>query len=354
MMTHYQPVDYDIFIGIDVDKTSFAFTVRDHFNMTRSKKIPADPEHLSSYINNHFKDKAVLCAYEAGPTGFHLYDALEEKGQPCLVVSPTSIPKAANQKVKNNRIDSDKLSRYLKSGELKSIRVPQGAYRELRHLIKVRQLYARNQRSAKLRIKSLLLSVHLDSAVGDIEQNWSNNYVQRLRDLSCSEAVRQRLDMLLQDLSYARRQLVAATRILRTFCRNHPEIHAHLNHLQSIDGIGFIIAATVLGKIGDPRYLNNVRELAGFMGLTPREHSTGHVIQMGSITHLGDKPLRSLLIEAAWVAIRKNVSLRQFYHRIKQRHHPQIAAKKAIVAVARKLTCIIYAVLKEQRMFVAC
>ena len=75
--TTYSPRNYDIFIGIDVDKKSFAFTVRDHLNMKRSKKIPADSEQFCNYIQKNYNDQKVICAYEAGPTGFHLYDFLK-------------------------------------------------------------------------------------------------------------------------------------------------------------------------------------------------------------------------------------------------------------------------------------
>ena len=95
-----------------------------------------------------------------------------------------------------------------------------------------------------------------------------------------------------------------------------------------------------------------MREIAAFIGLVPTEKSTGDVINQGSITHLGNKILRSLLIEVAWVAIRQDTELNQFYHRIKKKHHPSIGARKAIVAVARKLTQRIYKVLKEQRLYV--
>jgi len=61
--------------------------------------------------------------------------------------------------------------------------------------------------------------------------------------------------------------------------------------------------------------------------------------------------LRSLLVEAAWANIAKDARLRQFYDRIRAKHHPQVGARKAIVAVARKLTLIIYRVLKEQREY---
>ena len=102
----------------------------------------------------------------------------------------------------------------------------------------------------------------------------------------------------------------------------------------------------------DPKNLKNPRELASFAGLVPREHSTGDTINKGEITRLGSHTLRFMLTEAAWIAIRYDTELKQFYHRIKSRHHPKIGAKKAITAVARKLTQIIYRVLKDQRTYI--
>ncbi len=352
MTPTYLPKEYDIFLGIDVDKNNFSFTVQDHGTMSKAKTIPSQPEQLYNYTKNHFAGKRVLFAYEAGPTGYHLYDYLSSKKQDCFVVSPLSIPKALNQRVKNNRLDSQKIAEELKAGKLKSIRVPHDAYRELRHLINLRENYAHSRKTAKQRIKALLLYTNLCSTLKDAEQNWSNNYIQVLKDLSCSEAVRQRLNMLLMDFDYARRQTTSILRQLRTFVKLHPEIREYVRYLVSIPGVGFITAVSVLGRIGDPINLKDVRELSAFAGLVPTEHSTGDDVNRGSITHLGNSVLRSLLIEAAWSAIRKDRELNQFYFRIKNRHHPAIGARKAIVAVARKLTQRIYRVLKERRLYI--
>lgn len=138
----------------------------------------------------------------------------------------------------------------------------------------------------------------------------------------------------------------------QAFTKLHPEIERDANYLMSIPGIGFITAVTILGRIGEPGQLKNVRELSAFIGLVPTEHSTGDTIERGSITHLGNRVLRSLLIEAAWSAIRRDTELKQFYFRIKSRHHPTLAARKAIVAAARKLTQRIYRVLKERRFYI--
>ena len=348
----YLSKDYDLFVGLDVDKNSFSFTIKDQYGMNKSKKIPSEPEQLHHYMKNHFAQKKILYAYEAGPTGYHLHDYLTEQNEDCMVISPLSIPKAPNQKVKNNRLDSQKIVDELKAGKLTAIRVPKDQYRELRHLINLRENYVYNRKAAKQRIKALLLFAHLGYALKDIEQNWSNCYIQALKALTCSPAERQRLDMLLMDLQYARKQTLLVLRQLQALVKDSREIQQNMNYLTSLPGIGFIVAITTLGRIGDPQYLKNVRELSAFLGLVPSEKSTGDHVHHGSITHLGDRHLRALLIEASWSAIRKDKELNQFYHRIKNRHHPKIGARKAIVAVARKLTHRIYCVLKEQRPYI--
>ena len=120
----------------------------------------------------------------------------------------------------------------------------------------------------------------------------------------------------------------------------------------TIPGIGWIVASQLLARVGDYRQIRNVRQLAAFVGLVPTEHSTGDSTVRGSITRLGDSRLRSKLIQGAWSAIRKDPELREFYRSVYQRHPRDRAARKAIVAVARKLTTRIYAVLKEQRPYV--
>jgi len=348
----YHPKNYETFIGLDVDKKSFTYTVSDKLQMIKSKKMPSNPEHLYNYIQKHFNHKKVICAYEAGPTGFHLHDYLSQKDIKCLITAPASIPTARNEKVKNNRIDSVKITDHLMSGKMKPIRVPQGPYRELRDLIKIRENYARDRKTARQRIKALLLYSNLYPSLKDPDRNWSSKFIKDLKQIDCSFAVRQRLDMLIEDLEYARRKLLSVHRTIKSFCRENDEINQYIHYLQSIAGIGFTIAVMLLGKIGDPESLQNPRELAGFIGLTPKENSTGDSINRGSITHMGDKTLRFLLVEAAWVAIRKDTQLGQFYHRIRNKNHPKAASKIAITAVARKLTQIIYRVLKDKREYI--
>ncbi len=343
--------NYDVFLGIDVDSKSFAFTTWEGTTII-SKKIPADEEHLLHYIVKRYEGKKVVLAYEAGPTGFHLYDYLKSKNYPCLVAPPTTMLKNSNERVKNNRIDSVRIAEQLKGGQLCSIRVPEGAYRELRHLVSSRENYANKRREARQRIKSLLLFEHLGPAIKDPEQNWSKSFIEELRVLPCSPAVRVRLDALLDDHDYAREHLLKAYKQLDEFIRKEPELREYIVYLKSLPGIGLVTASTILGRIGDPSLLKNEREIGCFAGLTPRERSSGDDVCRGQISHCGDSVLRNLLVEAAWIAIRRDAELKMFYERIYQRNHRQHAAKKAIVAVARKMTQRIYRVLKDRRPYI--
>src|SRR5437762_11412029 len=101
---------YDIFIGIDVDQRSFAFTVKDRDTMNRSYQIPAQPQNLYRHIQAQYPGQRVVCAYEVGGTGYHLYDYLRQRKISCLMVPPPSMPNASTDRVKNNRLDSEKIA----------------------------------------------------------------------------------------------------------------------------------------------------------------------------------------------------------------------------------------------------
>lgn len=353
MITAYSVKDYDIFVGVDVDKKSFSVNVTDRDNMSITKNMPAKPEQMYNYLRNNYADKRILCAYETGATGFSLYDYFNAHQMSCVMVSPLTIPKPSNRMVKTNRIDAQDIAQHLRSGKLQVVRVPEGIWRELRHLVAIRINYAHDSKRSKQRIQSLLLLENLYPQLQDPRLKWSQRHIKELRAITCGICVRQRLDALLDDLEYNRSKLLSTHKMLKSFCQSQPEIKKHLGHLQSIPGIGFVVAVTLLGKIGDPAYLSRLQELGAFCGLVPKEHSTGDKINKSGITHLGSETLRFMLIEAGWAAIRKDLHLQQFYERIKSRHHPGIAAKKAITAVARKMTLIIYRVLKDQRDYVS-
>lgn len=346
------PAQYDVFGGLDVDKKSITVTFMSHEGLLKSLSLPYQGENLISYVRNHFGGKKVAFAYEAGPSGWGLYDTLTGQGHCCLVAAPSMIPRAPGQRVKTNRLDSRKLCENLRGGQLKGIHVPSHPYRHLRHLIQLRDTFMKDVVAMKLRIKGLLLFEGIAFPLAPSGSQWSFMVKEQLRKLPCSEPVRFKLNRLLESLEFSEKQALQSTREIRRFCRQDPELNRSIQYLMSIPGIGWIVASHLLGRIGDPREIQNVRQLGGFLGLVPTEHSTGDRTARGSITRTGDSRLRGKLIQSAWSAIRQDAELREFYRSVYQRHPRDRAARKAIVAVARKLTTRIYAVLKQQRPYV--
>jgi transposase len=349
----FVPRDYDVFAGLDVDHHSIAATFTDHQRLMQSLRLPYSARQLLNYVGKHFPGQRVAFVYEAGPTGFGLYDELEAAGYPCLVVAPPMVPRAPGQRVKTNRLDSRKLSTALRGGELKSIHVPAPKYRELRHLVQLRDTHVQQLTATKCRIKALLLyeGIAFPSDEGK-EKQWSQRVVNELLELPCSESVRFKLDQLIGTLHFNFNSAAAAQKQIRHFCQQDEELRQSMAWLKSLPGIGEIIATHLVARLGDPSLITNVRQIAGFLGLVSSEHSTGDKQNRGEITRAGDSRLRNKLIQSAWVAIRQDPELREFYQRVYQRHPKKVAARKAIVAVTRKLTTRIYAVLQEQRPFV--
>ena len=119
---------------MDVDKRSIAVTHVDHLGLEKSVKMAYESEMLLSFIRNRFAGKRAAFVYEAGPTGFGLYDDIAAAGYDCLVVSPASVPTARGKRARTNRLDSRKLALQLRGGSLESIHVPTEEYRMLREL----------------------------------------------------------------------------------------------------------------------------------------------------------------------------------------------------------------------------
>src|SRR5262249_29904870 len=138
MKADFIATECDIFAGLDVSKKKMAVSFTNHEGFSRSLNMPHKAEHLVNYVRKPFPDQKTAFVYEAGPTGYGLYDGLEAQAYPCLIAAPSMIPKAPGQRVKTNRLDSRGISENLRGGQLKGIHVPTPLYRELRHLTQLR------------------------------------------------------------------------------------------------------------------------------------------------------------------------------------------------------------------------
>jgi transposase len=229
----FVPRNYDVFAGLDVDKKSMAVIFTDHEQLMQSLRLPYSAAQLLNYVRKRFPGQRLAFVYEAGPTGFGLYDELVAAGHPCLVVAPPMVPTAPGARVKTNRLDARKLSTALRGGELKSIHVPSPKYRELRHLVQLRDTHVQQLTATKCRIKALLLyeGIAFPADEGK-EKQWSQRVLDELLALPCSEAVRFKLDQLIGTLHFNFNAAAAAQKQIRHYCKKDQELRRSIAWLK--------------------------------------------------------------------------------------------------------------------------
>ena len=116
----------------------------------------------------------------------------------------------------------------------------------------------------------------------------------------------------------------------------------------SIPGISFVSASAILAEIGDYRDFANGEKLAAWCGLTPRVTQSADMLVTGSITKQGSKHVRRMLVQVAHAISRtKNSALKSFFLKIQLKK----GAKKAAVALARKILCILHHLLVNKEKY---
>lgn len=116
----------------------------------------------------------------------------------------------------------------------------------------------------------------------------------------------------------------------------------------SVPGIGILTAMRLVLELGDFERFKTKESFSSFLGLIPRDYSTGEQNRKGHITKQGNNSLRNALIECAWISIRKDVVLFGKYQLVKSRCG---SGKKAIVAIAHKLALCIRAVVVKKEPY---
>lgn len=118
-----------------------------------------------------------------------------------------------------------------------------------------------------------------------------------------------------------------------------------VKRLETIPCVGPRTAELLVAVIDDPHRFRNGKEVGSYVGLVPRQYQSGQMDRSGHISKQGHRELRSLLVEVSWLALRYNPHLRSVFERICRGTRSR--RKIAIVAVARKLLIIAWAMLRD-------
>lgn len=338
---------YSLLAPMDVDKKHIVTAFMKPGKLLRRVTFPYDVEHLLNYFHKHFANEKAIFCYEAGPTGYGLHDELRERGEDCLIAVPSMIPKAPSQRVKTNKVDAYHLGCQMVTPDFKFVEVPEKKYRDLRHLTKLRFSYRKDLVRTKNRIKAL----YLFEGIVLPEGKWSREMIAEMKKLESRESVEFNLQQRLTDLDYYAKQELKVRAQIRRYCKADPELDRCIQYMRSVSGVGPIVSSYVLASLGGWKQLKSVRKTCGFYGLGPSEDSTGEKVRRGSITASGDPIGRKMIIQASWVAIKKDSELKAVFQQVYAVSDKRFGRQKAIVAVGRKLVCRLHAVLRDQRPY---
>ena len=271
-------------------------------------------------------------AYEAGPSGFGLYDRLDEAGIRCIVVPPNLIPVEIGCKVKTDKKDSKKLALLLEADMLKEVFVLSEEQRMHRELLRTRRQLVEHRTSIIKQIKSKFLYYSIEPEEAG-KREWTAKQIKSILGFGFPhEALKKAVEALLEmygQLTLAIRSLNKETRLLS----NTEFYQDRVSLLMTVPGIARLSAMEILTELGDLERFKSNDHLASFLGLTPSEYSSGEHTRKGHITRCGNKRVRTCLVESAWKLIAQDGVMREKYDGIKYRR----GARRAIVAMARNL-----------------
>ena len=338
----------DIYVGLDIGQKSWKTCILTKDFEHKTFTQPPNVEALVGYLHRQFPGARYLSVYEAGYFGFWIHDELQRRGLDNLVVHPADVPTTDKEKKnRNDRVDARKLARHRRNGDLKPLYVPSRTALEDRSLVRTRAQMVQKQTRCKNQIKGLLAFYGVTIPDEIVSKHWSRRYLQSLESLTFQRASgNQALTALLDELKHLRQTIAALTRQIRALSRREPYRIPVVN-LVSIPGISTLSAMILLTELVDIQRFRSPDHLASYVGLVPGEDSSSEKEVNTGISHRRNALLRVILIEASWVAVRKDPALLLAFSTLARR----MPKNRAIIRIARKLLNRIRYVLKHQQPY---
>jgi len=266
-------------------------------------------------------------------------ELIEDLGHEIWIGDAAQIRASYVRKQKTDKRDAAHILKLLVEGRFPRLWAPDREQRDLRQLV----LHRHKLVMIRARVKNELQHLSLNKGMQRKRKLWSQAGLQLLRELPLKPWASCRREDLLGLLSMLHRQIEKLDGAVAQAAEDNPQAKL----LMTQPGVGPNTALAFVLTIGDVRRFPRGKQVASYLGLIPREESSGGRQKLGAITKQGNRMLRSLLVEAAQVAVRCDAGLRkQYLHRCHQK--PKAVAK---VAIARKLAVRLYWMLRTHTAY---
>lgn len=302
------------------------------------ENVLCNPHYITTIINTlPVSPQEIQVAIEPVCGWRWVTDLLEASGMQVHIAHPRKMQLIAQSTKKTDIEDARVLANLLLSGYFpEAYKVRDDIY-QLRVLLRARTFVIQKRTSMKNQLHGIATTQGLHHIVGG-NPLWKKG---KTDIMSGNNFVLKQLHLVIEDLD--KRVAVFDAQLLQV-ANKFPLTQL----LMTFPGIGIVTALTIVAEVDDFNRFSSGKKLASFAGLVPRQRSSGEVTRYGSITYAGSASLRTVLVETAMRIRESNApELYAFVSRLT----PICGAKKARVALARKIATILWKMVSTNKSY---
>lgn len=330
-------------LGIDLHKRESQLCILEGDGQVTERRIATSRERFTAVLGERSAARILL---EASTESEWVAQHLEALGHEVIVADPNYAPMYATRarRVKTDKRDARTLAEACRLGAYRVAHRVSAARRHVRAELAVRGALVRTRTRYVSLAKALVRRDGLRVASSE-----SHLVAARIAALDLSSTLAAERTPLFRILTPINEQIVAADRRIATVSEDDPIVAL----LATAPSVGPITASAVVATVDDITRFPSAHQFEAFLGLVPSERSSGETRRIGRITKAGNSRVRYLLVEAGWRILRSKppdtTALRAWAVAIAARRGKRIA----VVALARRLAGILYAMWRDGRPYEA-
>jgi transposase len=325
-------------VGIDLGKTTFHVIGLDQPGNIVMKKRPTRSQLLRQFSNT----PGCLIGMEACCGAHHLGTALVAQGHQVRLIPPQFVRPFVKSN-KNDYKDAEAIAEAVQRPTMRFVPIKTQDQLDLQALHRVRDRLVSRRTAVVNQMRAFLLERGITFRRGRKYLEQRMPLILEDAELNLSPLLRQLLDQLWQEWKALASQIEAASQQIERVA----EEDTACQRLQQIPGVGPLVATAMVAAVGNGSAFVKGRDFAAWLGLVPRQHSTGGKATLLGISKRGNPYLRRLFIHGARSVFhqthRDRLTLDAWMSQLEGRMHRNVA----VVAVANKLARIAWAVLAK-------